>query len=66
MSVYNKVCGARACRIVKRYTGARNGLRSNYYTVGSLAKLTSTTEHTLRFYDRKGLLMPSGYNVNVK
>ncbi|OXM14254.1 MerR family transcriptional regulator [Paenibacillus herberti] len=32
------------------------------YSIGSFAKLTSTTERTLRFYDRKGLLKPSGYN----
>ncbi|MGG3508493.1 MerR family transcriptional regulator [Paenibacillus lautus] len=31
-------------------------------TIGSFAKLTSTTGRTLRFYDRKGLLKPSGYN----
>ncbi|WP_028559628.1 MerR family transcriptional regulator [Paenibacillus pinihumi] len=37
-------------------------ISKSYYTVGSLAKLTSTTERTLRFYDRKGLLKPSGYN----
>lgn len=33
-----------------------------YYTIGSLAKLTSTTVRTLDFYDQKGLLKPSGYN----
>ncbi|RXZ83112.1 MerR family transcriptional regulator [Paenibacillaceae bacterium] len=32
------------------------------YSIGSFAKLTSTTGRTLRFYDRKGLLKPSGYN----
>jgi len=32
------------------------------YTIGSFAKMTSTTERTLRFYDHKGLLRPSGYN----
>ncbi|RXZ83110.1 MerR family transcriptional regulator [Paenibacillaceae bacterium] len=43
----------------------RKGLRGinnkRYYTVGSFAKLTSTTKRTLRFYDHKGLLKPS-YN----
>jgi len=37
-------------------------LNKTYYTVGSFAKLTSTTIRTLHFYDRKGLLKPSGYN----
>jgi len=32
------------------------------YTIGTFAKMTSTTERTLRFYDHKGLLKPSGYN----
>ncbi|SDS93317.1 DNA-binding transcriptional regulator, MerR family [Paenibacillaceae bacterium GAS479] len=43
----------------------RKGLKrinKTYYSIGSFAKLTSTTERTLRFYDRKGLLKPSGYN----
>jgi len=47
------------------YTDARKGLRKiskSYYTIGSLAKLTSTTVRTLDFYDQKGLLKPSGYN----
>ncbi|MFB9753005.1 MerR family transcriptional regulator [Paenibacillus hodogayensis] len=30
--------------------------------MGSFSKLTSTTEGTLRFYERKGLLKPSSYN----
>jgi DNA-binding transcriptional MerR regulator len=50
---------------VLRYTGARKGLETiskTYYTIGSLAKLTSTTVRTLDFYDQKGLLKPSGYN----
>ncbi|MFF2910780.1 MerR family transcriptional regulator [Paenibacillus sp. NPDC057934] len=37
-------------------------ISKTYYTIGSFAKLTSTTEGTLRFYERKGLLKPSGYN----
>ncbi len=48
-----------------RYTDAGKGLRTiskTYYTIGSLAKLTSTTVRTLDFYDHKGLLKPSGYN----
>ncbi|MEK4876977.1 MULTISPECIES: MerR family transcriptional regulator [Paenibacillus] len=36
-------------------------INKKYYTVGSFAKLTSTPKPTLRFYDRKGLLKPSGY-----
>ncbi|OWR31189.1 hypothetical protein CDO73_08625 [Saccharibacillus sp. O23] len=32
------------------------------YTVGAFAKLTGVTERTLRFYHKKGLLEPSGYN----
>ncbi|MFC3745135.1 MerR family transcriptional regulator [Paenibacillus sp. GCM10012306] len=37
-------------------------ISKTYHTIGSFAKLTSTTGRTLRFYDRKGLLKPSGYN----
>lgn len=33
------------------------------YTIGAFAKLTGTTERALRFYDRKGLLKPSGRNL---
>ncbi|MFE6074214.1 MerR family transcriptional regulator [Paenibacillus sp. NPDC057886] len=36
-------------------------MSKKYYTVGSFAKLTSTPKPTLRYYDRKGLLKPSGY-----
>lgn len=32
------------------------------YTVGAFAQMTSVTERTLRYYDRKGLLKPSAYN----
>lgn len=32
------------------------------YTIGAFAKITGTTERTLRFYDRKGLLKASGRN----
>lgn len=32
------------------------------YTIGDFAKITGTTERTLRFYDRKELLRPSGRN----
>ncbi|GGO00498.1 MerR family transcriptional regulator [Saccharibacillus kuerlensis] len=32
------------------------------YTIGAFAKLTGVTERTLRFYHKKGLLAPSGYN----
>ncbi|WP_010269213.1 MerR family transcriptional regulator [Paenibacillus senegalensis] len=32
------------------------------YSIGEFAKLTSVTERTLRFYDRKGLLKPTAYN----
>jgi len=37
-------------------------MSKTYYSIGSLAKLTSTTVRTLQFYDQKGLLKPSGYN----
>ncbi|WP_028563769.1 MerR family transcriptional regulator [Paenibacillus pinihumi] len=37
-------------------------ISKTYYTIGSLAKLTSTTVRTLDFYDHKGLLKPSGRN----
>ncbi|MEK8126659.1 MerR family transcriptional regulator [Paenibacillus filicis] len=37
-------------------------MSKTYYTIGSFAKRTSTTERTLRYYDRKGLLKPSAYN----
>jgi len=37
-------------------------IKKTHYTIGTFAKLTSTTGRTLRFYDRKGLLKPSGYN----
>jgi DNA-binding transcriptional MerR regulator len=37
-------------------------INKTHYTIGSFATLTSTTGRTLRFYDRKGLLKPSGYN----
>lgn len=33
------------------------------YSIGAFAKLTGVTERTLRFYDRKGLLTPSGRNA---
>ncbi|REK71525.1 MerR family transcriptional regulator [Paenibacillus paeoniae] len=33
------------------------------YVIGAFAKLTGVTERTLRFYDRKGLLTPSGRNA---
>lgn len=33
------------------------------YTIGAFARMTGTTERTLRFYDRKGLLKPSGRNA---
>ncbi|OBZ19430.1 hypothetical protein A8L34_07985 [Bacillus sp. FJAT-27264] len=36
-------------------------MSKKYYTVGSFSKLTSTSTPTLRYYDRKGLLKPSGY-----
>lgn len=32
------------------------------YTIGSFAKLTGVTERALRYYDRKGLLVPSSRN----
>ncbi|MGO4548560.1 MerR family transcriptional regulator [Paenibacillus sp. 2TAB23] len=34
------------------------------YTIGAFAKLTSVTERTLRYYDRKGLLKPSFRNTH--
>ncbi|WP_165861090.1 MerR family transcriptional regulator [Paenibacillus paeoniae] len=37
-------------------------INKTHYSIGSLAKLTSTTVRTLDFYDQKGLLKPSGYN----
>jgi len=37
-------------------------INKKHYTIGTFAKLTSTTGRTLRFYDRKGLLKPSSYN----
>ncbi|GIP35088.1 MerR family transcriptional regulator [Paenibacillus sp. J2TS4] len=33
-----------------------------WFTIGEFAKLTGVTERTLRFYDKKSLLKPSGYN----
>lgn len=33
------------------------------YAIGAFAKLTGVTERTLRFYDRKDLLKPSGRNA---
>ncbi|MDF2836503.1 MAG: MarR family transcriptional regulator, partial [Paenibacillus sp.] len=33
------------------------------YTIGAFAQITGTTERTLRFYDRKGLLKPGGRNA---
>ncbi|MFF2017042.1 MerR family transcriptional regulator [Paenibacillus sp. NPDC058177] len=36
-------------------------MSKKHYTVGSFSKLTSTSTPTLRYYDRKGLLKPSGY-----
>lgn len=36
---------------------------SRKYTIGEFARMTATTERTLRFYDRKGLLKPSGRNA---
>ncbi len=33
------------------------------YTIGAFARITGTTERTLRFYDRKGLLKPGGRNA---
>lgn len=35
---------------------------SGTYSVGEFSKLTGVTERTLRYYDRKGLLKPSGRN----
>ncbi|WP_078554084.1 MerR family transcriptional regulator [Bacillus alkalicellulosilyticus] len=35
---------------------------SERYTVGTFAKMTGVTERTLRFYDRKGILVPSARN----
>lgn len=37
-------------------------MENKTYTVGAFAKLTGVTERTLRFYHKKGLLEPSGYN----
>lgn len=31
-----------------------------WFTIGEFAKLTSVTERTLRFYDKRSLLKPSG------
>ncbi|RXZ81535.1 MerR family transcriptional regulator [Paenibacillaceae bacterium] len=37
--------------------------KTTIYSIGAFAKLTSVTERTLRYYDRKGLLRPSSYNA---
>lgn len=40
----------------------QNESQNRQYTVGEFARLTSVTERTLRYYDRKDLLKPSAYN----
>ncbi|PAF21208.1 hypothetical protein CHH49_12355 [Terribacillus saccharophilus] len=36
------------------------------YRIGELAKLTGITEHTLRFYEKEGLLVPGRTNGNIR
>lgn len=38
-------------------------LEKSLFTIGEFAKLTDVTERTLRYYDKKALLKPSGYNA---
>ncbi len=37
---------------------------SEKYTIGELAKQLNVTTRTIRYYDQKGLLKPSGVNEN--
>ena len=39
-----------------------NRLNEKMYTVKEFADLTGVTERTLRYYDRKGVLVPTNYN----
>ena len=36
------------------------------YRIGELAKLTNLSEHTLRFYEKEGLLVPKRNDSNIR
>ncbi|MFP7170385.1 MerR family DNA-binding transcriptional regulator [Terribacillus sp. 7520-G] len=36
------------------------------YRIGELAKLTGLSEHTLRFYEKEGLLVPKRNSGNIR